>query len=590
VRSSRQQAERGVGERPRAHHLVGASVALAVSLVLHAVLIGQFPALRLGRLLDGEDDDRLRPVVLRDVLPSLPDRLGRPDRFRPEDPGWRAEAALDAEAFREALRDSLPDAPPPDAELAGTSEALADAPSPPEGPTWNARQDVMAITDPVLETELAALPRRRLTAVPRSEAAPDIALPGEAPAEALAEAGTRWRPLTDAGSGSGTGWGAGVRPPVFDEMEGAGTTSELAASRPDAVPEAQQDITDVAPVEQALALDLQQYRDPAEPDVAYFRIVIQRRGADVLPVLPKDVLLIQDASASMTRRTVEQCRQGLHAALALLQPEDRVELLRFSETAEPAFGRLQPVSAVTRSRAALFIESTRARGGTDVYASLQPLLELDFQPDRPVLALLISDGVPTEGVVNSSEIIERFSEANDGRVSVFAVGGGARANRYLLDFIGYRNRGTSDVRAERDQLPETIEAMMRSINRPVLADLEWRLAGGVDLAMAPPQLTHLFLDRPLEIYGRRPVDVEQAVIQIVGRSGAQVRDMVFELDFAAAEEGVPAIRRQWAWQQMVALIGAHIRTQAAEVMDELRALSERYALPLPYGPDRRLLY
>ncbi len=48
----------------------------------------------------------------------------------------------------------------------------------------------------------------------------------------------------------------------------------------------------------------------------------------------------------------------------------------------------------------------------------------DREPGRPALLALITDGRPTTGVTASSEIIEGFTQANQGGLSVFGLGGG----------------------------------------------------------------------------------------------------------------------------------------------------------------------
>ena len=58
-----------------------------------------------------------------------------------------------------------------------------------------------------------------------------------------------------------------------------------------------------------------------------------------------------------------------------------------------------------------------------------------------MIAVLLTDGRPTMGTVDSSDIIARFSKLNGGEVSVFTVGAGDRVNAFLLDLLGHNNRG-----------------------------------------------------------------------------------------------------------------------------------------------------
>ena len=199
--------------------------------------------------------------------------------------------------------------------------------------------------------------------------------------------------------------------------------------------------------------------------------------------------------------------------------------------------------------------------------------------------MLLTDGRPTLGVVDSSEIIARFSKANAGGLSVFTLGAGDRVNTFLLDLLGVNNRGGSWILPLREQIPDAVKRAARELSRPVLADLEYRFSGDSAAEVYPATLTHLYLDRPLRLVGRCPLDQASAVLQIVGESGPQRRDMVFALDLAGAENGGEGLRREWVAQKIYRLINDHIETGRAATLQEIRDLSSRHNVPLPYGAD-----
>lgn len=354
----------------------------------------------------------------------------------------------------------------------------------------------------------------------------------------------------------------------------------------DAVPERPDQVTDVTGIEDLLALHVEAYRPPGDEEGVYFRIAITRSGAEALPVLPRDILLIQDASASMTQAKVDKAKQGLHAWLTRLNEGDRLDVIAFRDDVERAFGDFRPWSPIARTEAAFFIETMRARGGTDVFASLQPLMAVDATPERPLIAIMITDGVPTVGLVDTTEIIARFSEANAGHVSVFCVGGGPRVNMYLLDFLSYKNRGDASLPLQSADLPVALADLADALSRPVLTHLNWRLAGTADVDLFPLRPTHLYLDRPLQLYGRAPADTSSVILRLAGRSKDQVKDMVFRLDLEQAAPGGMAIRTGWAWQKIYHLVSEHIRTGDGALLSEIRRMSAAYDIPLHYGALR----
>ncbi|NIP98519.1 MAG: hypothetical protein GWO24_35965, partial [Akkermansiaceae bacterium] len=101
-----------------------------------------------------------------------------------------------------------------------------------------------------------------------------------------------------------------------------------------------EEVSPLEAVEDILKLQLATYTPSDDPLAVYFKIHIERKGADALPVpvLPKDVLLMQDCSESMTQAKLDACKMGLHAWLDRLRPDDRFELVGFREDTHRCFG------------------------------------------------------------------------------------------------------------------------------------------------------------------------------------------------------------------------------------------------------------
>ena len=240
-----------------------------------------------------------------------------------------------------------------------------------------------------------------------------------------------------------------------------------------------------------------------------------------------------------------------------------------------------PVKAKTR----MFLDEMKAVGKTDVSGSLESIVGLRRDAGRPVIAILVTDGRPTIGLVDSSDIIVRVSAANQGDVSVFALGGGSRVNRFLLDMLSYNNRGDSLVVREREEIPRALDNWAAQLDRPVLTDLRFRFNGVDEAEIFPKTLTHLFLDRPLRIYGRTLTPDEPLAFRIDGFSGPVTRDMVFQITLPKALPGGESIRETWAWQKAYSLIGEHIRTDSEDLMRGIKAHAEEFSISIPYASE-----
>ena len=570
--------------RARSRHLVAAAVATGLSVLLHLLLLEKLPPFSYARSAASPERTRYRPIEMQNVRKPPPARVEEPARFRPENPNLVRETYGQPEAPKpQEVPLPIPDAPQvTGGPLRGEQAPMAGPAEAPARTRWEPRQDVVQIQQPLYADAVSALPRRFIERVPRSALAPDYVFPADVSEIAAGAAG-------DGTSGAANRLVGGVSVPrsLGGYQPGGGHTPvpDIHPIEPPSIPENPEQITGLEAAEKYLALSLQTYRPPDEPDTTYFEVRIARRGADALPVMPKDMLILQDCSESMTSWKLLECKAGLRRWVYQLSPQDRFELIGFRDTPQPCFGGWVEASEANVRRALRYIDELRASGNTDVYASLAAASLMARDPARPLVTVLVTDGRPTAGTTDSSDIISHFSKGNAGRVSVFTYGAGRRVNRFLLDMLSYRNRGDSMVMMESDRIPETLERWTAELGRPVLADLTYHFSGIDPSEIFPSTLTHLFLDRPLVLYGRVKGAMDKTAFQVVGQSRAKRHDFVFPLDLRHAEPGDAELRTRWAWHRIYDLIGRYAEGRDPAVFVEMQRMAQRYHLDVPYGPE-----
>lgn len=574
-------------ERRTPNHLAIGISALVVSMILHLVLLETAPSVHWNRP-ELKSPSHKRPELrLREVRREPPPPAPAPVRtYNPAQPDGALASVPAPKEFMSALDPVLLEPPAIKIPLAGEQSALH-TPAPAPRSEWVPRQERIEIDRKQVRLERPELPRRILPQTQRIAAAPDIAVPArlpEIPTSATPPARSEpdpqetLRQLSVPGARGdytpGGRLGASMVPGVPIRI---GDSAGIFNERPEL-------ISSYDPVEHLLRLEVESWIPPDEPEWRYFTIRILRAGGtNSLPVLPKDVLFVQDCSESMTPAKVEACKEGLRLAVERLNPGDRFEIMSFQERQQRCFQAWTPFDLIQASRGNVFIEQMRSRGRTDIFGSLQQILRIPRDPGRPFLAVFVTDGRPTVGVQDTFEIIQQFSEHNRGEASIFCMGGGTRVNRFLLDFLSYANRGDSTIVRERAEIPQGIESLARSVNRPVLADLQVRFSGLDAAEVFPRRLTHLYLDRPLTLHGRLPAATPQSGTQMVGRSGAQTHDMVFRLDWSQAKKGNADTRADWQWQRLTWLVGEHIRTGDPALRAEIIRLSKGLDRMLPYA-------
>jgi hypothetical protein len=452
----------------------------------------------------------------------------------------------------------------------------------PERKPWKARREILMIEDRIVADEVSTLKRRNIPTVERITETPDISPPIEREI-ALDSPPAEWQKP-----------GEGIAPEVDAtwKTEGGAVTepSALQAQAPrtglgsELFPEDPAAITQFTAIEDLLKIEVTVYSSDRDSKYGYFRIEITRAGEDILPVMPKDIILVQDCSASIAENRLHFCRDALMRCLARIGPQDRFNVASFKDSSVKCFDTWSKNTPQALEQAGQFIEKMRSGGNTDIFSSVKDLVDCDRVPARPIIALLVTDGLPTKGLIDSSDIISEFSKMNNGALSVFAIGTAQTANEYLLDLLSYCNRGDALViKSGRWDIPESMERVMEGISRPVLADLRFRFAEGSSCEVYPVQTSNLYLDRPLVLHGRHPKKTRNIVFQVVGSSGDLNYDMIFNVDLdKSARAGGKIIREEWAKQKIYSLISQYARNPKPGIMREIVGTAKDYRVKVPH--------
>lgn len=563
------------------------AAALGFSLLAHVGLFRMNPNLLAGSGgLPEAPAVRLRPDVRvaapepERIRSELPELL---DRFQAEE---EPPAADEPGVFPEAPELSGPSVDPtlPPVETEVNSAALSEwSPEAPPPSTWTPREEVLAVTDQRVTETLEVLPRMFREVDSTRPGAPDVTLPVES--WSLEDAGALRTPeltiFSSSSSGSGgavpaLGLGGGMPgvpekpveiplpPEIFDEPVLPETSGQ-----------------ELIATEDLLQLSVRVFDPEDEPQYRYVKLQLIRNGIESLPMLPRDVIFLIDCSASMTEAKLQLALEGVRRALETIEDPDRVQVIAFRDRVELFPSSPQAATVFTKAQVRTFLSTLRARGQTDVYASLQALNRKETTPGRPALALLITDGVPTQGVQDTREILERFSRENEGRVSVFGLGGGDRVNHQLLDFLSFRNRGFSLISPLARGLQTVIPDLATELRRPVLTDLEVAFTGAGSAGVYPRSLSHLYVDRPWILVGRFPRATERIGFQVVGSSADARHDIVFPVNLSAAPSGGDSLRMEWAWQAGLEVLADAITQGTQEAFREGDAFFRRYRLEIP---------
>jgi len=327
-----------------------------------------------------------------------------------------------------------------------------------------------------------------------------------------------------------------------------------------------------------------------EPDGSgYFRADISpNRRSDSLPDVQKDVLLVIDHSTSISGAKLEQFRQGTIEALQCLNPQDRFDVIAFTDQPQRCFGDLRPVNPDTIRQARDYVAAIVRGGMTDVFGGLAPFVR-ENNPDqtRPLNLFLMSDGNSTVNVRQEDDFVRGIVGMNPGNVSIFSLSAGKKANLFLLQFLGYLNRGFSLHEEELESFRGSMLRYLSTHASLIVADLRYQAPGGLEEGIFPKRLPHLYRGETLSIFGRFPAGMEEMTLSLVGRDGlGKHRELLFRRAFSDCPPAGRELAQQWGAQKVFHLIGQRTLATDPEVRSrntaEVSALAKQYSLFVPY--------
>jgi Ca-activated chloride channel family protein len=337
---------------------------------------------------------------------------------------------------------------------------------------------------------------------------------------------------------------------------------------------------------EAEAFHLLSYRDPSDKDQSdgFFLLMLAPRPDVNVDALPKDVLVVLDKSGSMDGEKFRQAQEALIYILEHLNKEDRFNIISFSTGTEAYASRLQPASEA--KEAVDWVERLSAEGSTDINRALLEAADI-AGVERPTYILFLTDGVPTEGVIESQMILENLEDAASDNLRLFAFGVGYDVDTFLLDSLAEANHGTSTYVLPGEPLDEIISGFYAKVSTPVLTDLELDFGDLVVYDLYPEPLPDLFSGSQIVLVGRYRDGGEETVI-LSGKVNQEVhtftfRDQYFTTDSRGSSETEETLPRLWATRKIGYLLNKiRLNGPDQETIDQIVRLSIRYGIVTPY--------
>lgn len=304
-------------------------------------------------------------------------------------------------------------------------------------------------------------------------------------------------------------------------------------------------------------------------------------------VLPKDIVFVIDRSGSMDGEKITQAKEAMRYILDQLNPQDRFSIIGFDDDLSVWASALLPASSEYRDSALRFVNELWASGYTNIEMALRTGLQIlgasESRPEATRLVIFLTDGLPTEGVIDTAEILRLTRSVNEGvdaSLNVFGVG--YDVNTHLLDNLAAQNGGAVIYVQPGESLEVSLAGFYDQIAEPLLTDLEVVFEGMEVVDILPESLPDLFAGSTLSLAGRFSAHSPLVSVRVIGMAGDERREYVYDYDLSqTGDQGF--VPRLWATRRIGALLDrVRVEGERPEWVSEIEELGYMYGIVTPY--------
>lgn len=225
--------------------------------------------------------------------------------------------------------------------------------------------------------------------------------------------------------------------------------------------------------------------------------------------ISQNVFFLIDRSHSIDSARFEQSKQAVIAALPLLQKGDTFNILVFDNKVVSMDEQNILVTPHNIAKAKKFLLNIPYGGifaTTDLYTSIHKIVPEAVSDYEVNTAILFSDGDTFLAREQQRQRIAQWTEANQGKVSLYCIASGRRNNLPLLHLLAWNNKGTLTYVRDYNQLPNMFLSLLKGLRSPIGKDMVASAIPSqqdhtITLYPRPWRLPDLYEDTPYTLYG-----------------------------------------------------------------------------------------
>ncbi len=315
---------------------------------------------------------------------------------------------------------------------------------------------------------------------------------------------------------------------------------------------------------------------PGGKDEGWFALSLAAASLPANAVAPKDVTIVIDRSGSMVGEPLAHAKAAATNMIRLLDSNDRVNVVSFSDEVDPLFKAPQALNSGTRADAIRFVDKLNEGGGTDIALALATAIKSqETRSERPRVVVFLTDG---QSDVDKAILAAR---TDIGDVRLFTVGLGKDVNKPLLSRLAALKRGRFVYIEKTSAIESEVSRLAASISKPLLVGISVEVEGVQAMRLYPRSIPDLFAEDELLVTGRIR-GTGTAKFTIRGKLAGKAVAFTRTVDVAKAPAR-PWVGSMWAQARVDHLLEElSLGAKAPELVEEVTELALAYNFVTPY--------
>ncbi|EHH51255.1 hypothetical protein EGM_10595 [Macaca fascicularis] len=224
----------------------------------------------------------------------------------------------------------------------------------------------------------------------------------------------------------------------------------------------------------------------------------------------KNVVFVIDISGSMRGQKVKQTKEALLKILGDMQPGDYFDLVLFGSRVQSWKGSLVQASEANLQAAKDFVRRFSLDEATNLNGGLLQGIEIlnQVQESLPELSnhasilIMLTDGDPTEGVTDRSQILKNVRNAIRGRFPLYNLGFGHNVDFNFLEVMSMENNGRAQRIYEDRDATQQLQGFYSQVAKPLLVDVDLQYPQDAVLALTQNRHKQYYEGSEIVVAGR----------------------------------------------------------------------------------------